>query len=146
MSRVLYDTGSALLDFDRKEVMERLSSYKERLGAEIGVELMDLLSWPAKEPLVIPAEITNVLALALDLLARGIGRVTCKSCDRTYQARELKRIKVGHGESPFSVTLERRGWIKRVFKRKEKLPGMLGGKGFACPQNHELISMITWRT
>ena len=46
MSRVLYGTGSALLDFDRKEVMERLSSLKGRHGADITAELLRFLSSP----------------------------------------------------------------------------------------------------
>jgi hypothetical protein len=147
MARVLFDTGSALLDFDREEVMERISSFRERHGVERAAHLRELVVVsPADETAIITPEMTSFRVLALELLADGIGRVTCKACGKTYDAKELKRIKVGHGENPFSVGLERRGWIKRLFRRKMKLPGMLGGKGFACPQNHEVISLITWRT
>ena len=34
----------------------------------------------------------------------------------------------------FRVSQDKTGWIKRLFTRKVKLQGMLGGKGFACPQ------------
>jgi hypothetical protein len=34
----------------------------------------------------------------------------------------------------FRVSKKKTGWIKRLFRRKVKLPGILGGKGFACPQ------------
>jgi hypothetical protein len=146
MARVLYDTGIALLEFDREEVMERISSFKERHGVERPAHLRELVFFHTDEPTIIPPKMTNFRVLALELLADGIGKVTCKACNKIYDEKELKRIKVGHGESPFSVPLERRRWIKRLFRRKMKLPGMLGGKGFACPQNHELISLITWRT
>jgi hypothetical protein len=146
MPRILFDTGSALLDFGRKEVMKRVSSFKERYGVETAAHLRELDFSQADETTTIPPEMTNFRVLALELLGDGLGKATCKACNKTYDAKELKRIKVGHGESPFSVPLERREWIKRLFGRKTKLPGMLGGKGFACPQNHEVISLITWRT
>jgi hypothetical protein len=146
MTRVLFDTDSAVLDFDREEVMERLSSFTKRHGVETPAPLKGLVFSPAEETTIIPPEMTNFRVLALELVGDGIGRVTCKACNKTYDAKELTRIKVGHGETPFSVPLERRGWLRRLFRRKVKLPGMLGGKGFACPQNHELISLITWRT
>jgi hypothetical protein len=146
MARVLFDTGSALLDFDREEVMERVSSFTESHRLETAAHLRELVFSPADETTIIHPDMTNFRVLALELLGDGIGKVTCKTCDKIYDAKELNRIKVGHGESPFSVPLERRGWLRRLFRRKVKLPGMLGGKGFACPQNHELISLITWRT
>jgi single-stranded DNA-binding protein len=34
----------------------------------------------------------------------------------------------------FRVSRKKTGWIKRLFRRKVRLLGMLGGKGFACPQ------------
>lgn len=146
MARILFDTGNALLDFECEEVMERISAFKERHGVEASAYLRELAFSHADEPTIIGPEMTNFRVLAVDLLGDGIGKVTCKTCGKTYDAKELKRIKVGHGESPFSVPLERRGWIKRLLRRQAKLPGMLGGKGFACPQNHEVISLITWRT
>lgn len=64
MSRVLYDTGSALLDFDRKEVMEKLSSFTERHGLETEIHLMGLLFSPSDESTVISSEMTSFLILA----------------------------------------------------------------------------------
>ena len=146
MARVLFNTGSALLEFDREEVMEKISSFKERHRVATAAYLRELVSSTSEEPTIISPDMTNFRVLALELLGDGIGKVTCRACGKSYDARDLKRIKVGHGETPFSVGLERRGWIKRLFTKRLKLPGMLGGKGFACPQGHELISLITWRT
>lgn len=46
----------------------------------------------------------------------------------------------------FRVAKKKTGWIKRLGRRKVQLPGVLGGKEFTCPQNHEVISFIPWRT
>jgi hypothetical protein len=83
MARVLYDTGSALLDFDRKEVMQRLASFTERHGVEIAANLSGLVFSPADESAVIPSEMTNFRVLALQLFTEGIGRATCKACAKT---------------------------------------------------------------
>jgi len=50
------------------------------------------------------------------------------------------------GKSPLSINSIEKGGIKKVFGKKQKLPGMLGGRGYECPKGHNLISMITWRT
>ncbi len=63
-----------------------------------------------------------------------------------YKAGQLKPITVGHGKSPFEVNMGKKGGVKNIFRTKQKQPAMLGGKGYKCPEDHELISMITWRT
>jgi hypothetical protein len=52
-----------------------------------------------------------------------------------------------YGESPFKINVkQKKRGIGRLFARKQKLPGMFGGKGYECPEGHELIAMVTWRT
>jgi hypothetical protein len=46
----------------------------------------------------------------------------------------------------FRVSRKKTGWIKRLFRRKVRLLGMLGGNGFPLLRNHEVISLIIWRT
>ena len=84
--------------------------------------------------------------IILEFLKTGRGSVTCKTCNSTYQANELFPVAIGHGTSPFSVNLKQRGGIKRLFQKKQRLPGMFGGRGYKCPKGHELISMVTWIT
>ena len=84
--------------------------------------------------------------IILEFLKRGRGSVTCKTCNATYQISELIQFSVGHGSSPFSVNLKQRGGIKRLFQKKQRLPGLFGGRGYKCVKGHELISMITWMT
>ena len=95
------------------------------------------------EPLL---EDNDRIHIALDLIAAGKGSVTCKICGKTYRADELESFTVGHGKSPFELNLKKKGGVKSLFKGKQKLPAMFGGKGYRCPENHELISLITWQT
>lgn len=44
---------------------------------------------------------------------------------------------VGHGENPFSVNVIGKGWLRRVFGKKERLP-LFGGRGYDCPKGDEL--------
>ena len=105
-------------------------------------------------------------AIALDLISDKKGAVTCKICNRTYQPEDLKSITVGHGKAPVNENLIReiqelkfrdvfrKKWIsaavnnlKSLLRKKQKIPGMFGGKGYECPgEGHELISIITWLT
>ena len=78
----------------------------------------------------------------LDLLSQSKGYAYCKLCQKTYQADQLNSITVGHGKTPFS----KKGGIKNLFSKKRKMPGMFGGTGYECPEGHELIAMVTWRT
>jgi len=79
-------------------------------------------------------------------LSKGEGSVMCKTCNKTYQIDQLKPTTVGHGKSPFSVNIKEKGRIKKLFSKKQSLPGMIGGGGYECPEGHALLSMITWRT
>ena len=63
-----------------------------------------------------------------------------------FKAIQLKSISIGHGVSPFEVNIQKEGGITNLLIKKRKQPSMFGGKGYVCPEGHELISMITWRT
>jgi hypothetical protein len=82
--------------------------------------------------------------VAVNLIGSGIGTVTCKICKKTYDACQLKEFAVGHGKSPFDINQEQKGGI-RLFE-KRKMPSLFGGKGYACPEGHKLISMEIWKT
>ena len=107
---------------------------------------MKVISTASGETILIPNEHGYFGYVALDLIDAGKGSVTCKACNKIYKADELKPITVGHGRSPFDVNLKKKGGIKILFTKKQKMPAMFGGNGYQCPEGHELISMITWRT
>ena len=72
--------------------------------------------------------------------------VFCKICNKRYSVKQLKSIKVGGGAKPFFIRQEKKKGIKRFFKKRRKPPTMYGGEGYTCPEDHNLISMITWKT
>lgn len=86
--------------------------------------------------------------IVLILLGHGKGSVTCKTCNETYRADQLKLVTIGHGRTPFEVNNQRKGGIFRnLFKRnKIERMGKFGGGGYECPKRHELISVVTWIT
>jgi len=107
---------------------------------------LKLISTDSAETILIPNEHGYFGYVALDLITAGYGSATCNPCCKTYTAIELKPITVGHGKSPFNVNLKKKGGLRNLFTRKQKMPAMFGGKGYQCPEGHELIAMITWRT
>jgi hypothetical protein len=110
-------------------------------------DLLDFLTSSSADPVRISKERSEPFGYAaLDLIDQTKGSAYCKLCQKTYRADQLKPITVGHGKTPFSVEIKKKGGIKRLFFKERKMPGMLGGKGYACPQGHELIAMVTWRT
>ena len=83
--------------------------------------------------------------IVIDLIAAGRGTVTCKICNKPYQPHQLEPIIIGVGISPFDISTGKKRGIKSLFS-KWKQPALFGGKGYECPEGHELISAITWRT
>ena len=124
MNTVFYQTESAIFEFSQNDI----ESHTKLLTKEHDIE----------EP--------SKLFVLLDLIAAGKGSVTCKVCGKAYLAAELKSVTVGYGKTPFDVNLKQKGGVKSLFKRKQKLPALFGGKGYQCPEGHELVTSITWRT
>ena len=142
MRIVYFETDNAILQFDYGDVIEKLPYYESVIGTAEATALRDLLASP-DHSIMVPREQYRFPYFALNLIEQGKGAVYCKACKRYYETKELKRVAVGHGESPFSVNLKGRGVWKRVFGKKERLP-VFGGRGYACPEGHELISLVTW--
>jgi hypothetical protein len=144
MRKVYFETENAILRFDYDDVVEKPPYYESAIGTVEATTLRNLLS-RSDQSITVPRQQYRFAYFALDLIEQGKGVVYCKACKRYHEAKALKRVAVGHGESPFSVDLKGRGIWKRVFGRKLKLP-LYGGKGYQCSEGHELISVVTWRT
>jgi len=144
MRKVYFETENAILRFDYDDVVEKLPYYESVIGTVEATALRDLLASP-DHSINVPREQYRFAYFALDLIEEGKGAVYCKACRRYYEAKDLKRVAVGHGESPFSVNVRGRGLRGKLFGRKKKLPAF-GGTGYACSEGHELISVVTWRT
>jgi len=146
MRTILFKTENAVFEFSRKDVKEHLIILTAENSADEAVWLLELISTASGETILIPNEHDYFGYVALELIDAEKGSVTCVACGKIYNTNELKPITVGHGRSPFDVNLKNKGGAKSLFRRKQKLPAMFGGKGNQCPEGHELIAMITWRT
>jgi hypothetical protein len=144
MREVYFERENAILRFYYDDVAERLPYYESAFGTTETVKLRDLLS-QSDHGIRVSREEYRFAYLALDLIEQSKGVVYCKACKRYYEAKELKRVVVGHGESPFSVNVKGRGFWRRVFGKKQRLP-LFGGRRCQCPEGHELIGLVTWRT
>jgi hypothetical protein len=145
MNTVNFKTENAVFQFDLKKVKKCLETLATECGVEEANTILKRIAIPRDEPKLIQVKHNYFGHIALELTGAGKGSVTCKSCDKTYKATQLKPITVGHGKSPFDVNPGTKGGVKGLFTKKRKMP-LFGGKGYECPTGHELISMITWRT
>jgi len=165
MKTVIYKTASSIFEFDQSDVFERLKYHKKEMNSYAAEVIEKHISDFGFYPIIIPNKYDYFANIVLELIEDGKGSIKCKICDQTYQASELISIPVGHGKSPINKDhlreiqglklkdLFRKKWIKiaidnfkDLFHKKQPQPGLIGGKGFTCPQNHELISQITWLT
>ena len=146
MRAVIFKTPNAVFEFDQKEVNDQIVLKKSAYDTDEVNKLLNLISPGNQETIVIPAEPVFFDSIALDLISAGNGSALCKTCNKTYTAGQLISIKVGCGQSPFDIKIEKKGVIKRLFSKRRKPPTMYGGKGYECPLGHNLISVITWKT
>jgi hypothetical protein len=144
MKDVYFETQNAILRSPYDEVVEKLPYYESTPDTTEATTLRDLLS-NSDHSIRVPREQDRFTYLALDLVKQGKGVVYCKACKRYYEAKKVKRVVVGHGESTFSVNVQGRGWLRKLFRKKMRLPAFRG-KGYQCPEGHEVIGLVTWRT
>ena len=146
MAKVRYETDDAVFVFNLLKVVERLDYYAAEHKVDEAVQLLDFIAESSDESINIPEKYDYFGYIALDLLSKEEGSIMCKTCNKTYQIDQIKPTTVGHGKSPLSVNIKEKGGIKKLFGKKQRLPGMIGGRGYECPEGHSLISMITWRS
>ena len=146
MNAVIFKTQNVVFKFDQKEVRKIIVRKKSDYDLDEVAKLLDQISDESNETIVIPDEPVYFDRIALNLIDAGTGMVLCKNCNKTYGAPQLKPIKIGCGGSPFDIKREKKGVIKRLFTKKRKPPAMYGGRGYECPEGHDLISVITWKT
>ena len=148
MRAVIFENQDGVFKFDQKEVKEIIRCNRSKYDLDQVANLQNLISIECNETIVIQEEPLYFDSIALDLIkiSTSTGSVFCKSCNKRYSVKQLKSIKVGGGAKPFFIRQEKRKGIKRFFKKRRKPPSMCGGEGYTCPEDHDLISMITWKT
>ena len=146
MKAVIFKTQNAVFKFNQKEVKEQIIQKRSAYDSDEADKLLNLITTGDQETIVIPEEPVFFDSIALDLMAAGHGSALCKTCNKTYLAGQLKLIQVGFDGSPLDIQRERKGLLKRLFSKKHKPPTMFGGRGYECPEGHNLISVIIWKT
>jgi hypothetical protein len=145
MTTVTYQTQNGIFRFTVEEVREHIDHHEPQYEASDVTALLHSLSSASGDSITIPSDAGLFPHIALDLLRDSKGRAYCKICGKSYEPTQLKPITVGHGETPLTVSVKGKGRRRKLFGRRQRLP-LFGGKGYACPEGHELIAMVTWRT
>jgi hypothetical protein len=145
MTTVTYQTENGIFRFTVEEVREHIDRYETIYDKSDITALLYSLSSASGDSISIPSEPGLFPYIALNLIRDSKGKAYCKICGKTYGPAELKATTVGHGQSPLSVNIKMKGRRRKFVGRRERLP-LFRGKGYACPEGHELIAMITWRT
>jgi hypothetical protein len=143
--KVFYETENGIFKFIVEDVRDHLNRTETEYDAKDLTALKELLSSATEDSITMPKELSLFPYVALNLIRDSKGTVYCSACGKSYESDQLKPVTVGHGESPFSVNVKKKGWLRKLFGKKERLP-LFGGRGYACPEGHELIAVVTWRT
>jgi hypothetical protein len=147
MDTVIFETETAIFQFNLLDVKKILARYSFQEQAQDAAHILKILGSSSNDIKKIPIENEFFAYIVLDLLGKGKGSVFCKSCQKTYHAKQLQSLPLGFGESPFTIhSIKKGGFFKRLFAQRTKRMGTMGGKEFQCPEGHELIAMITWIT
>ena len=146
MRAVIFNTVNAAFNFDQKEVKKQIVCEKSKYDLDEVAKLLEQISADCNETIVIPEEPVYFDSIALDLIGASHGSALCRTCNKPYQAGQLKSIKVGFGGSPLDIQREKKSVLKRIFAKKRKPPTMYGGRGYECPKGHNLLTVITWKT
>lgn len=146
MSIIRYETENGIFEFDAEKVVQRLNRYAQEEHIEEAIELLDIISPPTGDLINIPEEFQFIVQIIFDLLIDEKGSVKCKKCDKIWHPHSLKIISLGKGKSPFDVNMpEEKRKTMDLFQKDQKFSGVFDGKCYACPKDHQLISMITWQ-
>jgi hypothetical protein len=143
MRTLKFETTDAVFQFALEDFVMGL---KSRVAWHESNELIEFQIAHSQDVVEISQEKKSLLFVALDLLASDEGSLFCKICGKEHQASERVSFPVGAGENPLKTKVGHPGgMLRRLLRRQRRLP-LFGGKGYQCPDGHELISVITWRT
>lgn len=147
MPKIVFETDQAIFRFDARLVIYHLQHLCRAYDQTELQRFIDELSTDKAPEIKVQSSQSWFFPMAIDLLQQGKGQVLCKPCVRAYEPGSLSLFPIGFGKSPFDVTgVPHVSFFKRLFRRKRRIPGMFGGKGFRCPAGHDLISVTTWIT
>jgi hypothetical protein len=145
MNIITFDTDNAVFQFDPKDAEKCLEKIILKHGVDEAKAILRGLV-KSRDVQLLKVQSDYFGYVALELIGGGKGSVTCKSCDQEFLYEDLKSEAIGSGKSPFNQIMKRKRCPIDIFKREQMLQGMMvGGIKYKCPNDHDLISMITWR-
>ena len=127
MNIVIFKTEEAIFQFDRSDVIKQLERGISDHNLTENRGQLELLLNSTEDVFEINSDKSSFEYIALDLIEHGIGQVTCKKCNRTYNSSELIPITLGFGKSPLDLNVNMKGGIRDIFRRKKQNPSMFGG-------------------
>jgi len=139
MDHVFHETEKAVFKFKREAIIFHLKDDSYSYDAKEVGKILHRITKNDGDIKDIPSHYQYFGFIILDLIDKGEGSLLCKRCEKLYSPGDLKPFSVGWGRSPFSPDITWKGG-------KRNQPGKAGGRGFKCPQGHEVISKITWVT
>ncbi|MGD8649045.1 MAG: hypothetical protein PVH85_33015 [Desulfobacterales bacterium] len=127
MITIIFKTGDAIFEFDRKAVMECLEHRKTLYEIKELDQLLDVISSQPEKAVLSIEEHQYFGFIALELLSVGKGSVFCENCGKRYSAQELEAIIAGPDDASVKAAKSKNRRFKNLFRKKLKLPGFYGG-------------------
>jgi hypothetical protein len=145
MDTIIFKTQDAVFKFNQVDTKKIIISNINKYDIIEAEKLLNQISAGNIKMITIPAEPVYFNLIGIDLIEAGHGSALCKTCNLTYSAGQLKAAVIGAGTTPLTIQIKRKGIIKRMFSKRQKHPSISGGISYLCPENHNLISIITWK-
>ncbi len=134
MITVIYETETAIFQFDRTHVIEHLKQQISERPIDDVIKLIEFITATHGRTIKIPEKYDYFGYVVLTLIEENKGSIACKTCNETYEPDQLKPTTVGHGTSPFTTNIKwKGGMMKGLFGKKETRMGLFGGKRYECP-------------
>jgi hypothetical protein len=131
MPMIIFETDKAEFRFEAQSVIKHLRLLRQNYNRPDLQRCIDEISTDKAPEIKVQSSPSWFFPMAIDLLQQGKGQVFCKPCGRAYEPGSLSLFSIGFGKSPFDVTgVPHVSFIKRLFHRRRRMPGMFGGKGF----------------
>ena len=146
MNTVIFKAEDAIFQFDQESVMECLEHRKTLYEIKELDPLLDVITNEPEKVILFLEGQKYFGFIALDLINDGEGSVLCKTCSKQYPSNQLETFTVGPDDASIKTLTGKKKGLKGLFRKRPKPFGMYGGKGYKCPEGHELIFMRTWIT
>lgn len=145
MNTIIFKTKDAVFKFNQDDTKKIIIRNINKYDIIVAERLLKLISARNIKIITIPTEPVYFDYIVLDLIEAGNGSALCKTCNKIYPAGQLKAVTTGAGTTPINLKTQKKRVLKRMFSKRQKPPSISGGISYLCPENHNLISVTTWK-